>query len=243
MCLGTARRGAGPLSKHSQGGFRPRVPAAPRCPVKYVWRRAREGAQLRGPVLERPERARESFPSPPSVSPSNRPCARTEALAATPVHATAQRRPQERCRRVPPPAWRGGASRPPRRRRGAAAGRPLPLLLALPRAPRRRRRLDGGASGRAGGTKREAAPDGEKRGGVGARERGGGDWFSAEARHASTSLAAMDMDDHHHALGGGLLLPPPRCTSTLIRSALLVCIICPQCKRLQLSRIEEAHKA
>ena len=88
MCLGTARRGAGPLSKPSQGGCRPRVPAALRRPVKYVRRRARECAQLRGPFAERPERARGSFPSPPSVSPSNRPCARTEALAATPVRAT-----------------------------------------------------------------------------------------------------------------------------------------------------------
>ena len=88
MCLSTARRGAGPLSKPSQGGCRPRVPAALRRPVKYVRRRARECAQLRGPFAERPERARGSFPSPPSVSPSNRPCARTEALAATPVRAT-----------------------------------------------------------------------------------------------------------------------------------------------------------
>ena len=174
MCLGTARQGAGPLSKFalSQGGFRPRVPAAPRCPLKHVWRHACEGAQLRGLFAERPELAWGRFSSPPSVSPSDRPCARTEALASTSVHAMVHRRPQEQCRRAPPPAWRGGASRTPWGRRGAAAGRPLPLLLALPRAPRRRRRLDGGASSRAGGTKREAAPDGEKRGGVGAREKG-----------------------------------------------------------------------
>ena len=176
MCLGTARRGAGPLSKPSQGGCRPRVPAALRHPVKYVRRRARECAQLRGPFAERPERARGSFPSPPSVSPSNRPCARTEALAATPVRATGTGDLRNGTDAFPHRRGAGGASRPPRRRRGAAAGRPLPLLLALPRAPRRRRRLDGGASGRAGGTKREAAPDGEERGGMGAREKGGGKW-------------------------------------------------------------------
>ena len=172
MCLGTARRGAGPLSKPSQGGFRPRVPAAPRRPVKYVRRRAREGAQLRGPFAERPERARGSFSSPPSVS---RPTG--HALGRRP-----SRRPRSTRRRTGD--LKNGADAFPRRRgaggrlvhRGAAAGPPrggLFLSSSLSPAPPggagaltarrerpRRRNEEGDGAGREGarrgGSEREA---------------------------------------------------------------------------------------
>ena len=120
-----ARRGA--TQQAQPGRLSPTRPRRAPASRKYVRKRAREGAQLRGPFAERPERARGSFPSPPSVSPFNRPCARTEALAATPVRATAHRRPQNGADAFPRRRGAGGrgvssTAGPPRR--GAASSSP-----------------------------------------------------------------------------------------------------------------------
>ena len=134
MCLGTARRGAGPLSKPSQGGFRPRVPAALRRPVSTfedarVKVRSSAGRSRSAPselgevFLPRP-RSHRSTGHALGRRPSRRPRSarrRTGDLKTVPTHSLAG------------VARGGGASRPPRGRRGA--GRPLPLPPPAAPAP------------------------------------------------------------------------------------------------------------
>ena len=244
MCLGTARRGAGPLSKPSQGGFRPRVPAALRRPVSTFGDARVKVHSSAGRSRSAPSELGEVFlPRPRSHRPTG------HALGRRPSRRPrSARRAPETSGTVPTHSLTGVARGGRLVHRGAAAGPPrggLFLSSSLSLTPpggagaltaaraaaleeRRGRRRRTGRS--AAGWERE-----RRAGAIGSPPRRGTPALRSPRWTWTTTTLTLSA-----AARAGFFFPR---RAVLIRSALLVCIICPQCIRLQLSRIEEAHTA